>query len=87
MRIVRTALVIALAAASLPAWAGKPVKPAKPSKPAKVALACPVTGEKIASVAKAAGKSVYKGKTYYFCCIGCKAPFDKNPGKYLKLKT
>lgn len=81
MRIITTTLIVAIAATSFPAWAGKP---AKPAKPAKVALVCPVTGEKIASVAKAGGKSLYKGKTYYFCCIACKAPFDKNPEKYLK---
>jgi Cu+-exporting ATPase len=30
----------------------------------------------------AAGKSEYKGKTYYFCSMGCKASFDKEPEKY-----
>ncbi len=33
---------------------------------------------------KAAAISSYKGKTYYFCSTGCKASFDKDPGKYLK---
>jgi Cu+-exporting ATPase len=33
--------------------------------------------------AKAPGKSDYKGKTYYFCALGCKKMFDKNPEKYL----
>jgi len=28
-------------------------------------------------------KSVYKGKTYYFCSPGCKRVFDKNPEKYV----
>lgn len=28
-------------------------------------------------------KSEYKGEIYYFCAPGCKASFDKNPGKYL----
>jgi len=32
----------------------------------------------------AAGQSEYNGKTYYFCAPGCKASFDKDPGKYLK---
>ncbi|MBI3947285.1 MAG: YHS domain-containing protein [Armatimonadetes bacterium] len=41
---------------------------------------------KIASPAKAAGKSVYKGKTYYFCCKGCKPQFDKNPAKHIGKK-
>ena len=31
----------------------------------------------------AAGKSEYKGKTYYFCAPGCKAAFDRDPEKYL----
>ena len=33
-----------------------------------------------------AAKSVYKGKTYYFCCPGCKEPFDKDPEKYINKK-
>jgi Cu+-exporting ATPase len=33
---------------------------------------------------KAAAKSEYKGKTYYFCAPGCKKAFDENPEKYLK---
>ena len=32
---------------------------------------------------KAAAKSEYKGKKYYFCAQGCKKAFDKNPEKYL----
>jgi len=26
-------------------------------------------------------KSEYKGKTYYFCALGCKKAFDENPEK------
>lgn len=33
---------------------------------------------------KAAAKSEYKGKAYYFCAPGCKKAFDENPKKYLK---
>ena len=33
---------------------------------------------------KAAGKSDYQGKTYYFCSPGCKKGFDREPAKYLK---
>lgn len=29
-------------------------------------------------------KSEYKGKTYYFCALGCKATFEKNPTKFVK---
>ena len=32
---------------------------------------------------KAAGKSDYKGQTYYFCAVSCKQKFDKEPEKYL----
>ena len=33
---------------------------------------------------KAAGKSDYNGKTYYFCAAICKTKFDKEPQKYLE---
>jgi Cu+-exporting ATPase len=32
----------------------------------------------------AAGKSKYQGQTYYFCSVGCKKAFDKEPQKYAK---
>ena len=31
----------------------------------------------------AAGKSEYQGQTYYFCSMGCKQSFDKDPQKYV----
>lgn len=31
----------------------------------------------------AAGKSEYKGKTYYFCAPGCKQTFDKDPERFV----
>jgi YHS domain-containing protein len=34
--------------------------------------------------AKAAGQSVYNGKTFYFCSKSCKTKFDADPGKYAK---
>ena len=33
---------------------------------------------------KAAGKSDYNGKTYYFCAPSCKRKFDENPQQYAK---
>ena len=33
---------------------------------------------------KAAGKSDYQGKTYYFCSPGCKVKFDRDPMQYIK---
>ena len=32
---------------------------------------------------KAAGKSDYNGKTYYFCCPDCPKAFEANPAKYV----
>ncbi|MFQ5846532.1 MAG: YHS domain-containing protein [Candidatus Methylomirabilales bacterium] len=41
----------------------------------------PVCGMQVDEV-QAAATAVYQGKTYYFCSSGCKATFEKNPGKY-----
>lgn len=43
----------------------------------------PVCGM-MADAKTAAATSVYQGKTYYFCSLGCKKEFDKDPEKYLK---
>lgn len=32
---------------------------------------------------KAAATYEYKGKTYYFCAVGCKQAFEKEPEKHL----
>ncbi|MBI5400453.1 YHS domain-containing protein [Candidatus Saganbacteria bacterium] len=48
-----------------------------------VEVRCPVTGDKV-NPATAMLKTVYKGKTYYFCCPGCPEQFKKNPEKYIK---
>lgn len=42
----------------------------------------PVCGMQIEKI-KAADTYQYKGQTYYFCSMGCKAAFEKNPEKYL----
>ena len=52
-----------------------------PAVPKPAALTCPITGEKIASPAAAAGHEAYKGKTYYFCCPSCQSIFDKDRDK------
>lgn len=31
----------------------------------------------------AAGQSEYKGQTYYFCSLGCKKAFDKDPAQFV----
>jgi YHS domain-containing protein len=32
---------------------------------------------------KAAAQSKYQGQTYYFCAVGCKTKFDRDPDRYL----
>ena len=33
--------------------------------------------------AKAAAQSTHQGQTYYFCAVGCKQTFDRDPQQYL----
>jgi YHS domain-containing protein len=35
----------------------------------------------------APAKSEYQGQTYYFCSVGCKQSFDKEPEKYVGKET
>jgi YHS domain-containing protein len=51
------------------------------SAPGLVTIRCPVSGAD-ATDAPEALRTEYKGKTYFFCCAGCKAEFEKNPEKY-----
>jgi uncharacterized membrane protein YraQ (UPF0718 family)/YHS domain-containing protein len=44
----------------------------------------PVCGMTV-NPATATIKSQHAGRTYYFCSAGCKATFDKDPGKYVQL--
>jgi len=81
MLAAATALLLS-ASTAFAAPAAKTHAAKKAAKPA--ALVCPITGETIASVKDAAGQSVYKGKTYYFCCASCKPEFDKNPQAHVK---
>lgn len=86
--IIALTILVFFAAGLMPAFSAERAKkcPAKPAAHKKVVSAvCPVMGTKIPDASKAGGgKSVYKGKTYYFCCPGCKPVFDKNPEKYIK---
>jgi len=42
----------------------------------------PVCGGDV-DIKTAENKSDYQGKTYYFCCSGCKRSFDKEPQRYV----
>ena len=46
-------------------------------------VTCPVMGHEIEK-SNAAGSTEYDGKTYYFCCAGCKEKFEADPEKYIK---
>lgn len=48
----------------------------------KLMVKDPVCGMEI-DEKTAAGKSEYQGQTYYFCSVGCKKAFDKEPQKYV----
>ena len=90
------ALGVALGAAacgSAPSPA-TPATPAAAAAPAAVVKApgdakigdttkCPVSGEEFV-VAASSPKTEHDGKTYYFCCGGCKKKFEAEPGKFAK---
>lgn len=35
----------------------------------------------------AAGQNTHEGQTYYFCSLGCREAFEKDPGRYLPKTT
>jgi YHS domain-containing protein len=65
-----------------PATANKDVKKPGEAKPGDKST-CTVTGEEI-DVTADSPHSEHNGKTYYFCCTGCKKKFDADPSKYTK---
>jgi Cu+-exporting ATPase len=44
---------------------------------------CPVSGEEFV-VEASSPKVEHEGKTYYFCCSGCKKKFEAEPAKFVK---
>lgn len=82
---MKTWILTAVAFATLSSMAQAGPPPGhKHTTAKKTALICPVTGDKIASTKAAVGHSAYKGKTYYFCCAGCKPRFDRDPATFIK---
>ena len=66
-----------------PSTAGKEgVKKPGEAKPGDKST-CTVTGEEI-DVTADSPHSEHGGKTYYFCCTGCKKKFDADPSKFTK---
>lgn len=47
---------------------------------------CPISGEEFV-VDASSPHSEYNGKTYYFCCGGCKKKFESDPAKYSAPKS
>jgi len=75
---------------SVPSAPGAPATPAaagdlKAPGEAKVGdkTKCPVSGEEF-TVEATSQKVEHDGKTYYFCCGGCKKKFEADPAKYTK---
>ncbi len=81
---ISIAAVVALSSLSAFACGGCGDGDKNPPPKTTVSAVCPVMGNTIPDITKAAGKSVYKSKTYYFCCAGCKPKFDADPAKYVK---
>ena len=46
----------------------------------------PVCGMQV-DPATAAGSSEYQGITYYFCSMGCKRQFDRDPQRYVGVQS
>jgi len=78
---------VAPAASPAPSTAAAPASASKAKEPgdAKVGetAKCPVSGEEFV-VEATSPKTEHDGKTYYFCCAGCKKKFEAEPGKFAK---
>ncbi len=92
---VAAAAFAALTACSTPTASTKATSPANPpaesSAGAPVAFdampavgtraRCPVSGE-VFTVTAETVKAEHQGKTFVFCCAGCKPQFEADPAKY-----
>jgi YHS domain-containing protein len=52
------------------------------AKTKEIGVYCPVSGDRLGAPGKAE-TAEYNGEKYYFCCKGCKAAFEADPGRYL----
>lgn len=78
-RILLTTAALTLIAGA--AFAGPKDKPSAKSPN------CAVMQHSVGTVDATTPRSVYQGKTYYFCCSDCKTAFDKNPAKYARAEA
>jgi xanthine dehydrogenase accessory factor len=56
------------------------------SLPVNAEMKDPVCGMTV-DVNKAGHKSEYQGKVFFFCCVGCKQTFEREPVRYLELTS
>ncbi len=84
MKLLRPTLYAATAAlflgvAALPAVRADDAAKTPATQPAAATNAkCPVSGDDVDPKVT----TVYKGKTYAFCCADCVKSFEKDPDKY-----
>ena len=78
-RIALLALALAASTLAVAAFADDKTPP-KPD----LLTTCPVSGDKLGDMGKPY-VFVYKGQEVKLCCPDCKADFDKNPDKYMKM--
>ena len=78
----RVLMLVAMLAAAGFGCAGHPGGKA-PASATPEYLNCPVSGGQM-QVGPETPRSTYGGKTYYFCCAGCKESFDKDPANYTR---
>ncbi|MDX1931706.1 MAG: YHS domain-containing protein [Capsulimonadales bacterium] len=88
MKRIALSLVTVVAFSAVTAFAQEKPAAKKPAKTEVIANAikggkaiCPIMKEEF-PVKTTSARSNYKGKTYVFCCEGCKPEFDKAPAKY-----
>ena len=55
---------------------------AAPAAAPEEALKDPVCGMRVSATADGRKKSIYRGRTFYFCSETCKQSFDKDPAQY-----
>ena len=80
-------ILLTAAAFSLAAGAVFAAPDAKKPEAKQAKQMCAVMKHEITKIDKDTAKSVYNGKTYYFCCAGCKPEFEKNPAKYASAQS
>ncbi|MFO0809008.1 MAG: HAD-IC family P-type ATPase [Gemmataceae bacterium] len=85
----REALAAVLARAGYPApdepGTGTTGHPARPDGPGEATVKDPVCGMDVRP-STAAGRSDFRGTTYYFCSASCRQKFERSPAQYLRPK-